>query len=77
MLVVFELIAVENHNGRSKIYSKGWTFLSPFDSEDVQDVNKKESPTNQYVMKFIFIYIILTFIYIYIYYYYYMFTTLV
>ena len=47
VLVVFELIAVENNDGRSRRYSKGWTILRPFSSDDVKDISSNKEPTSQ------------------------------
>lgn len=47
VIVVFELIAVENINGKSRRYSKGWTFLRPFSLDDVIDVSANREPSTQ------------------------------
>lgn len=47
ILIVFELIAVENHSGRSKRYSKGWAFMRPFASDDVTDVGANREASAQ------------------------------
>lgn len=48
VLVVFELIAVENNDGRCRRYTKGWTILRPFASDDVTDVSaSREAPAQR------------------------------
>lgn len=50
ILIVFELVAVEDHNGTVKRVSKGWAFLRPFASDDVVDLSSgRESPSQRCV----------------------------